>query len=679
MKRIISILLVLIMVFSLTTSAYAGRIHFTESDRARYDVDAYYEHVFDNFNNLFEFTPWPFLTQDELFAYRGFVRNMEQNAALRLMLPSGLWVTGESATVERYIEILVNFMMLMQHDLNEIHNHMAEADALKTFWDYAADVGSIVMNSLKVADSVNRFGQLAYSTFNVAKDCISSYRLLSKMLLDFENQYHFLTVIIRYANNDNLVAAARVLRNNAERIMEYRMNFFIENSYRIAEYIGRDVLIDVVVMEIITNPEHLGQLGLSAVDQFALKSLADGYKALNTMLAAVHVARGLGVFAADMLAGISNVFNRVVEIRAMYDINRALITSAENLRRNVRSANDIDTIERVVGNMRYMLWVNARGDYLLYQMAMYDGQLLSLLFTDRQTTRNWYALVQTMFQNLVSPIEFFWPEREWFMLDNADADVNHTLSFHNFLANERLLIGTNHEVNIETLQTPWGEFSGVARLDLAGTINYKIADFDSNGRDKLLLIHMSPITTANNYVVNAIFAHMYEVIGGVVTMVDSHMLMLKELSTSEEWIDVFIKNVNGVPLIIAERQASVGPILGGGGHFSWNLRALRFNNGRFIEVVNSSLSGQDIWLEIVEPVQREMSAHGIMTTINPLFIGDFDDGWIFNRIARNSGNVEIICHIVTTNEIDWDNIDIINYWETGIIPPMPPIRIRFSR
>ena len=433
MKKIIAITLTFIMLLSIVSPVYASIHRFSDSDRERFNVEEYHEVIWHNFNALFDYTPWQFILQDELFAFRGFVQKLNDVGwFMEMLLSFTKWVTDESPDVERYIEILVNFMMLMQYDLDEVHNHMAEADALKGFWDYFFDVAGIGMsianiNSEKLERIKNtvRVVGLAYRTAEVIRECISSYRLLSKMLLDFETQFYFLTAIIQHADNNNLVEAARALRNNIERTMEYKMNFFIENSYRIAEYLFQDVLIDIIIMDMINNPEHLKQLGLNDTEIFGMGMLAKGYTALGKVIAGYNIVRYGGVFIADMVAGISNIMNRVVEAQAMYQINRALIVSTENLRRNVSSVNDKDTIERIVSNMRSIMIVNARGEYIVYQMAMYDGQLLSLLMIDRDNMREWYTQVQDIFTLLTNPLEWFFPDIEIFLLDYNEVDINY--------------------------------------------------------------------------------------------------------------------------------------------------------------------------------------------------------------------------------------------------------------
>jgi len=414
MKRVIALLLALMMVFSIYTSIHASPIRFTDVDREFYYVDMYHEHIWYSFNDLFESTPWPFLIQRELFAYQGFVHNIENDTVLlRRLLPVAFSLTNEVPTVERYIEILVNFILLMEHDLSEVHNHMAEADALRSTVDYVYDTLSIVAGSIW-----GRFGSLAFSTSDMIIDSVNSHRFLMKMLLDYETSRNFLDVIIRYSDNENLIDAARVLRSSVDRVTQHQLNNFNETVGRFGEYMARDVFLDIIVLEMIEDTSHLA---LSAIDQFALEKLAEGY----TFLRSFGVARDAGVLIADVIAGISNVSNRVVEMQAMYDINQALIRSTSGLRRKVDSGEDLDEIERVVQNMRYMIYVNTRGDYLLYQMAMNDGNLLSHISTDRRSVEEWYTTIRSNFVYLHNRLEWFWPERELFEIyveDNEDLE-----------------------------------------------------------------------------------------------------------------------------------------------------------------------------------------------------------------------------------------------------------------
>ena len=123
MKKIIAVTLTFIMLLSIVSPVQASIIRFSDNDRQQFDVDMYHEHVWDNFNNLFEFTPWQFIIQDGLFAYRGFVKNIDNADWFDgILLSFGKLVTEEVATVERYIEILVNLLVLMDYELNEVHN-----------------------------------------------------------------------------------------------------------------------------------------------------------------------------------------------------------------------------------------------------------------------------------------------------------------------------------------------------------------------------------------------------------------------------------------------------------------------------------------------------------------------------------------------------------------------------
>jgi len=259
-------------------------------------------------------------------------------------------------------------------------------------------------------------------------------------------------------------------------------------------------------------------------------------------------------------------------------------------------------------------------------------------------------------------------------------DIDYVYLFYEFLTNERLLINTSHETTLGMIELPWGEFLDVNRLDLSGTINYKIVDFDNADRYELLLIRMLPYVNEDNVLGNAIFSYVYGIVNGVVTMKDYYLLMVK-MPSPEEQIDIFIKNTNETLLIVAERQTLYGiPYMAGDG-VGWEIRALEFRNDRFNKVVSGSLSDfasafYGLSYALFDQVQRELYGYGIIVDIIELESASFNSGLFFNRLALHSEEVEIICVIKTSNVITWEHI--YRYWGTSEAPTMPLINIRFS-
>ncbi|MCL2355393.1 MAG: hypothetical protein FWC68_06015, partial [Oscillospiraceae bacterium] len=226
------------------------------------------------------------------------------------------------------------------------------------------------------------------------------------------------------------------------------------------------------------------------------------------------------------------------------------------------------------------------------------------------------------------------------------------------------------------IQMYWGEFPGVVGLDLTGIIDYRIANFDNTGRDKLLVVRMASSTNEFNHITNTLYAYMYEFIDGIALRIDRHVLMSGILqATIEEYTDVFIKNVNGRYLIVVENQAEFGLFSNG---IRWSSRILSYVNGRFYEVVYAYFEAMHLYYEKeYAQVQRKFYEHGIV--INPWdfnLLSNFDDGVTFTRMARHNTGIDVICSIKISHEIIWEHVR--DFWETNIIPPTPPIKINIT-
>lgn len=420
MKRIISTAVAIVLVFSSIIITNAGFIPPSKTVKEQYDIESYYSDLWNNYERLFSLSPYRFLTEKRLFAYQGFVEELNKSGISKWAIEAAAGLTGESATVERNIEILVNLMILMEYDLNDVNNHQVEADTLKSFGDYAKDVVGMLLDSAGLSGITGRLEKVikaAELTFSAVDDIvianIDSYKLLNKMLLNFETYYNLLDTIIKYADDANLVEAAKALRNNVNRAMDYKLNHFNETTENTAKFLGKDVFLDNIVIEALKNPKNLN---LNSVDEFCVNALSKGYKKLNDIWAGVNLSKDLGVFAADMLVGISDIMNRCVETKAMYLINNALIEEIEELRKDVHSIEDFDNIDRIYNSMRYMMYVDGRGDFCLYQLIQKDGKLLSLIFNDRENVARWWSQLQDNFKLFVIDLDLFYPDVENYLI-----------------------------------------------------------------------------------------------------------------------------------------------------------------------------------------------------------------------------------------------------------------------
>lgn len=253
--------------------------------------------------------------------------------------------------------------------------------------------------------------------------------------------------------------------------------------------------------------------------------------------------------------------------------------------------------------------------------------------------------------------------------------------FSSLIASETLLINTTHETNLGIVQLGEFESLNIIRLDLSGSISYKIADFDNDGDEELLLVKIDTESTEGDYK-SKILVYMHEIIDGAVTVVDRYVLLEDILFLDMgEWSDVFLMEIDGDINIVAEREGWSALFADG---FMWEIRMLGYSNNRFHEVVHKEFSGSDWEDRTLAEIQDKLSDFGIEIDYRTWDwrydvwdgVEHFDDGLLFTRLTRNSPNVRIICTISMSHDITWDDIE--DFYSTGEVPVTPPIRISFS-
>lgn len=253
--------------------------------------------------------------------------------------------------------------------------------------------------------------------------------------------------------------------------------------------------------------------------------------------------------------------------------------------------------------------------------------------------------------------------------------------FSSLIAGETFLINTTHETSLGIVQFGEVESLNITRLDLSGLISYKIADFDNDGDDELLLVKIDTESTESGYK-SKIIVYMHEIIDGAVTVVDRYVLLEDILYLDMgEWSDVFLMEINGDINIVAEREGWSALFLDG---FMWEIRMLGYSNNRFHDVVHKDFAGSDWEDSDLAKMQDELSGFGIeidyRTWAWRTDVWDgleyFDDGLLFARLARHSQNASVICTIRMHHDITSHDID--GYYNTGEIPTTSPIRISFE-
>lgn len=397
MKKIISLLLILILLLSISPAQiHAKYERFPDEISEIYDVENYYDSVWHNYNFCLEESVWPYISDRSHYGYLSFADDVNNDTSLKSAIAFSSLLTKQTASKERIINLLINLMGLMDYELNDVINHQVEADTLKTFKDYARDVTGILINAATLqAKTESRFKEftdavdISYNFTETAISSVEHYKQLDKILLNYEMYHNLLTTIITYADDPKLVDAAETLKTSVQKALILKLDNFAKEAVNYSEFLGQDVFFDKVLM----NPSNW-----SESDQPFITKVSAIYDKIQKNFTAAKLIVDLGVFAGDMLVGISDMLNRVNEIRTLSLIHETIVKNMEDNKKYV-SRDNFDAIDQAYNNMRLLMYINARGEYCLYNLVQQDSQILSLLFQDPAETERWFQTVQSIHQN----------------------------------------------------------------------------------------------------------------------------------------------------------------------------------------------------------------------------------------------------------------------------------------
>lgn len=244
----------------------------------------------------------------------------------------------------------------------------------------------------------------------------------------------------------------------------------------------------------------------------------------------------------------------------------------------------------------------------------------------------------------------------------SDSDI-----FNEFLKDKDLLIGTTYENTVGERSFGSALVTTVLQLDLTGTINTKIADFDNDGQDELLILELQKHENQYGAIANSIKATMYENSDGEVLEAGNCILASGILESTIENTDVFIKNMNGTYIICCESEL-ITILLADG--MSWSFNSFIYSDNEFTSTNEYFFAGSGVQ-------GTQQSEIGIaINEINDL--GLTVNSIIGNRIVEQDKSTEVICHInAKINEEDIQKFTQEDYTRVmqGDSSTFPPIHI----
>lgn len=369
MKRILSILCCLAFSITLCGNISTPATATTASDD---------EEMFELYTTIGD-ALWTALSSEEYYMYVNLMNNTFDDVWLDVCVE----MTEEELSKERYIEILVNLMTLMELNAQEMIENQVSADTLKTFEDYVVDATGIVVEGISLTSAfgsrVTEMMNTVSSTMNivwgaagVTINSIEEYKYLDRVLKNYSQYHNFLTAIAKYGENPTLTETATELTSLTDKILYCKMNAVISQSEETAKYLGSTVFVDNILLEdMLKNPSILD---LSEEEVSALGI----FKKTCEFLTVLEFSKDVTIFISDIFGGFSDCMNRYSEMRALYEMRNALISDISNQRSAISSAKDTDKIKNVCSMLRQLLYLNYRGEYCMYEMMKEDGGIFSL-------------------------------------------------------------------------------------------------------------------------------------------------------------------------------------------------------------------------------------------------------------------------------------------------------------
>lgn len=439
MKRNLLLMITFILIFTSSTNIYATYERFDEETSKYYDTEQYYADVWDSYNFYMNKSVWPYVSSSNVQGYISFVKDLNNHWTSSIVTDFLSGITSQSETKDLCIDVLVNLLSLMNYELDEVMDVQVEADTLKELGDYTMDVVGIINNAAGLSIKANQKVKLVIDSIDVAHSFTEmviqdtdDYERLDKILLNYKLFDDFLTAIISHSKNKNLTEAAIIVKTGTQKTLLLKLEHFSNSAIQATKFAGYDIFFDKFAIDLLKEPNNW-----STVDRAFVTKVSNVYDNIDQCVQTGQLALSIGVFAGDMLIGLSDMINRVNEMRVLYEIHGAIVEDTENMRDEATKDN-FAVIDKSYHNMRFLMYVNSRGNYCLYNLLQYDSQLLSLLFHNREKTEEWYQTVKSIHMEYSQLLDSFYPKLSNYLREYNDTEYGLLKVLKNKIGNEVL-------------------------------------------------------------------------------------------------------------------------------------------------------------------------------------------------------------------------------------------------
>lgn len=378
MKRYLSIILALLIALS---SISAGFFVSAADQAEKYDTEAYYDLVYKGYQSQLDGPEWELATNEYYMPLDEYANQWTND----FFYGFATRITDNELTKERYTEILVQFMSLLDMSTTEMIANQVEADTTKSLRDYALDIGDILTGTITLDAAFNQEATtamksvatalgLTWGAADVTADSLEALQYADWLLKDYNSHALFLTAIVNNAEDSNLRNAASDLLLFSQKVFYIRMNEIDEIGESVEFYLGKDVFFDTIVLDKMCS--GAGPLDISNADVKILSLFKAAYTLIEN---AASAGSKLGVFAADCIIGASNLINRSQEIIALNYIKKALTTEGTNLKKEICNADAHEKIRELSTIVTDLLYLNYRAFYDMHEMEINEAQFASIV------------------------------------------------------------------------------------------------------------------------------------------------------------------------------------------------------------------------------------------------------------------------------------------------------------
>lgn len=393
MKRIISVLLIMILTLSLSLPVSADEL----SNIPARSVSG---------KKLFQYMQGDdgkLLILRKNYGYMTFIGDFKSDALSLYLLEmtDKLIDTGATPDKEKYMEALVNIIATYDLDRADDVAKQSNMDNLKTLKDYAMDCAEMGENAVSVMVGSNPAASELETTLSTAVDglgvlidntdsWISALSNLETIVKDYSEHDEFLKLIEEESEGE-LKAAAQTIRKGMQEAMEIKLETYQDvsdkNYKNYEEFFFSDVFLDLVKQ----MPEY--------EDDEALKYFIDAgdniVSKVSTLGSAWDLGKMIGTLVGDAVVGGENLINRVLEMMAIYDISEILqgkiIETGTEFLNDLGKDNEESLVETYIALSNYLIGCRIRGEYCLYSVVAEDAGLLSWFNkSSAEEARLWY-------------------------------------------------------------------------------------------------------------------------------------------------------------------------------------------------------------------------------------------------------------------------------------------------